>query len=82
MLFHFTLNWNYETLSNTVVVSNCSTLFAAFSLQRELYPTLLLFPAENKTSITYEGDMSVVSIIEFLISHGRNSHYLNRHKGI
>ncbi|XP_073000919.1 uncharacterized protein [Typha latifolia] len=47
----------------------------------ELYPTLLLFPAENKTAISYEGDMSVINIFEFLESHGSNVHYLNKHKG-
>ncbi|URD85334.1 hypothetical protein MUK42_27554 [Musa troglodytarum] len=37
--------------------------------------------AENKSAITYEGDMSVVSIMEFLESHGGNSHNHN-YKGL
>ncbi|RRT71652.1 hypothetical protein B296_00035319 [Ensete ventricosum] len=49
--------------------------------KKENYPILLLFPAENKSAITYEGDMSVVSIMEFLESHGGNSHY-HKHEGI
>lgn len=48
---------------------------------QELYPTLVLYPAENKTGIFYEGDMSVINIMEFLESHGSNSHYLTKHKG-
>ncbi|URD86750.1 hypothetical protein MUK42_28600 [Musa troglodytarum] len=48
---------------------------------KENYPILLLFRAENKSAITYEGDMSVVSIMEFLESHGGNSHNHN-YKGL
>lgn len=51
-------------------------------MQKEVYPALLLFPAENKTAITFEGYMSVANIIDFLLSHGRNSQYLTRRKGI
>lgn len=50
-------------------------------LQKENYPILLLFRAENKSAITYEGNMSVVSIMEFLESYGGNSHNHN-YKGI
>ncbi|URD86745.1 hypothetical protein MUK42_28600 [Musa troglodytarum] len=49
--------------------------------KKENYPILLLFRAENKSAITYEGDMSVVSIMEFLESHGGNSHNHN-YKGL
>ncbi|KAJ0974347.1 hypothetical protein J5N97_016312 [Dioscorea zingiberensis] len=50
--------------------------------KEERYPTLLLFPAGNKEAISYEGYLSVGSIIEFLISHGTNSHHLNKHEGL
>ncbi|KAF8672363.1 hypothetical protein HU200_049565 [Digitaria exilis] len=47
----------------------------------ELYPTLLLFPAENKSAIAYEGGMSVAHLIEFLQSHVSNSRRLLEYKG-
>ncbi|WOK98880.1 hypothetical protein Cni_G07592 [Canna indica] len=50
--------------------------------KEENYPVLLLFPAENKNVVMYQGDISVVSIMEFLESHGSNSPYLNKHKGL
>ncbi|CAL9204412.1 uncharacterized protein LOC103976329 isoform X2 [Musa acuminata AAA Group] len=49
--------------------------------KKENYPILLLFRAENKSAITYEGNMSVVSIMEFLESYGGNSHNHN-YKGL
>lgn len=61
-------------------LNDCSGLLKPIS-KREFYPALLLFPAENKTAVNYDGEMSVVSIIEFLISRGRNSHILSTHKG-
>ncbi|XP_057773972.1 uncharacterized protein LOC130993201 isoform X3 [Salvia miltiorrhiza] len=40
-------------------------------LQREVYPLLLLFPAERKNeTISYEGDIIVSDIIKFLAAHG------------
>ncbi|KAL6640917.1 hypothetical protein ACP70R_019098 [Stipagrostis hirtigluma subsp. patula] len=47
----------------------------------ELYPTLLLFPAENKSAIAYGGGMSVANLIEFLESRVRNSRHLLEYKG-
>lgn len=40
-------------------------------LQREVYPSLLLFSAERKNNtVRYEGDISVSDIIKFLAAHG------------
>ncbi|XP_073136142.1 uncharacterized protein [Henckelia pumila] len=40
-------------------------------LQREIYPLLLLFPAERKKDpVPYEGDITVSDIINFLAGHG------------
>ncbi|PIN15157.1 Protein disulfide-isomerase [Handroanthus impetiginosus] len=40
-------------------------------LQREVYPLLLLFPAERKNdTVSYEGDIAVSDIINFLAAHG------------
>lgn len=44
--------------------------------QSDLYPVLILFPAENKSAIPYQGELSVNGIIEFLAAHGANSHFL------
>lgn len=44
--------------------------------QSELYPALYLFPAENKSAIPYQGELSVSGIIEFLAAHGAKSHFL------
>lgn len=41
------------------------------NLQREVYPVLLLFPAERKNdTVSYEGDIAVSDIIKFLAAHG------------
>ncbi|KAJ6839916.1 uncharacterized protein M6B38_311070 [Iris pallida] len=61
------------------MLNDCGSLMKSMG-KKEVYPALMLFPAENKSAITYGGDASVVNIIEFLVSHGRNSHYLVRHK--
>ncbi|KAI3467871.1 hypothetical protein Pfo_024534 [Paulownia fortunei] len=45
-------------------------------LQREVYPLLLLFPAERKNNtVSFEGDIAVSDIIKFLAAHG--SHVLD-----
>ncbi|EHA8590403.1 Protein disulfide-isomerase [Cocos nucifera] len=61
-------------------LNDCSSFLKPMG-EMELYPALWLFPAENKSAIYYEGDMSVIDIMEFLASRGSNSHYLNRNKG-
>ncbi|XP_062200707.1 uncharacterized protein LOC133903374 isoform X2 [Phragmites australis] len=48
--------------------NECHHLLKSAGME-ELYPTLLLFPAENKSAIAYEGGMSVANIFEFLESH-------------
>ncbi|XP_074294576.1 uncharacterized protein LOC141622440 [Silene latifolia] len=49
--------------------------------QREVYPTLLLFPAKKKTAIPFNGNMIVTDVIKFLASHGVSSEHLARQKG-
>lgn len=40
-------------------------------MQRDVYPLLMLFPAERKNeTISYEGDIVVSDIIKFLAAHG------------
>uniref|UniRef100_A0A0E0M8Y9 Thioredoxin domain-containing protein n=1 Tax=Oryza punctata TaxID=4537 RepID=A0A0E0M8Y9_ORYPU len=49
--------------------------------KEERYPTLLLFPAENKSAISYERGISVSNLFEFLESHASNSPHLLEYKG-
>lgn len=53
-----------------------------WNLQREVYPALLLFPAERKTTVSYEGGMAVSDIIKFIADHGSNSRHLTSENGI
>ncbi|GMH12500.1 hypothetical protein Nepgr_014341 [Nepenthes gracilis] len=62
-------------------LNECSGILKSMD-QREIYPTLLLFPAEKKTAVPYEGDMAVTDIIKFIASHGSSSHHLVGQKGI
>lgn len=50
-------------------------------MQREVYPALLLFPAERKKAIVYEGDLAVNDIIKFVAEQGSNSQHLINQKG-
>ncbi|XP_006662455.3 uncharacterized protein LOC102721679 [Oryza brachyantha] len=49
--------------------------------KEEHYPTLLLFPAESKSAISYERGISVANLFEFLESHTSNSPHLLEYKG-
>ncbi|XP_058097937.1 uncharacterized protein LOC131242956 [Magnolia sinica] len=62
-------------------LNDCSALLKSMG-QRELYPALMLFPAEKKDAVSYQGDISVAKIIEFIAAHGTNSHHLSQNKGI
>ncbi|KAL6981176.1 hypothetical protein U1Q18_022805 [Sarracenia purpurea var. burkii] len=46
---------------------------AAIYTSRELYPSLLLFPAERKNAVPYEGSVAVSDIIKFIVDHGHNA---------
>lgn len=50
-------------------------------MQREVYPALILFPAEKKQPLLYEGDMAVIDVMKFVAEHGSNFHQLIRDKG-
>ncbi|KZV45969.1 hypothetical protein F511_10659 [Dorcoceras hygrometricum] len=61
------------TTCMAVINVNEMVVSAAFlhDCQRELYPLLLLFPAERKKDpVPYEGDIAVTDIITFLAGHG------------
>ncbi|CAJ2679605.1 unnamed protein product [Trifolium pratense] len=44
--------------------------------QREVYPALVLFPAEKKEPLLYGGDMSVIDVMKFVADHGSNFHHI------
>ena len=57
-------------------------------MQREVYPALILFPAESRNAILYDGDMAVADIIRFvadiirfIADQGSNSRNLISNKG-
>ncbi|RAL54630.1 hypothetical protein DM860_001758 [Cuscuta australis] len=54
-------------------LNDCSLILKPL-IQREVYPLLLLFPAESKNSILYEGDIDVSEIIKFIAGHGNHSY--------
>ncbi|XP_073055778.1 uncharacterized protein [Primulina eburnea] len=57
-------------------LNDCGSIIIPI-LQRELYPLLLLFPAERKKDpVPYEGDIAVCDIINFLAGHGSHVHDL------
>lgn len=62
-------------------LNDCSLILKS-ALQRDLYPSLLLFPAERKKAVPYGGDMAVSEIIDFIADHGSNSERLFGENGI
>ncbi|XP_062112961.1 uncharacterized protein LOC133824112 [Humulus lupulus] len=61
--------------------NDCSLILRSLN-QMEAYPALMLFPAEKKNAIPYEGHMGVADVIKFIADHGSNSHHLIYEKGI
>ncbi|XP_047320041.1 uncharacterized protein LOC124924042 [Impatiens glandulifera] len=62
-------------------LNDCSMILKSVT-QRELYPSLILFPAGGKEAVSYRGDVSVGSIFKFLVDHGKNSASLIHEKGL
>lgn len=50
-------------------------------MQRDLYPSLLLFPAERKKAVPYGGEIAVSEILNFIADHASNSERLFRENG-
>lgn len=48
--------------------------------QRDVYPALVLFPAEKKEPLLYEGDVAVVDVMKFVAEHGNNFNHLIKDK--
>ncbi|VYS57953.1 unnamed protein product [Arabidopsis thaliana] len=53
-------------------LNDCSLILKSIN-QREVYPSLILFPAERNKVTPYEGESSVTDITEFLARHANNS---------
>ncbi|CAI0378055.1 unnamed protein product [Linum tenue] len=62
-------------------LNDCSLTLRSVGM-RDVYPTLLLFPAKSKVAVPYEGDATVNDIIEFIVNHGSNSEHLTSETGI
>lgn len=61
-------------------LNECSWILKSLG-QKEVFPSLLLFPAERKIAIGYNGNMMVTDIIKFIANHGSTTDHLTRHKG-
>ncbi|KAL7610533.1 hypothetical protein Lser_V15G10913 [Lactuca serriola] len=61
--------------------NDCSSLLQS-STKRDLYPSLLLYPAERKEAISYDGETSVYNIIKFIADQGGDSHWIYKERGI
>ncbi|CAL5354422.1 unnamed protein product [Camellia sinensis] len=61
-------------------LNECSLILKSVA-QRELYPSLLLFPAEGKNAVSYEGNVAVREIIKFIVDHGNNGRNLVKEEG-
>ncbi|KAH0926862.1 hypothetical protein HID58_019118 [Brassica napus] len=53
-------------------LNDCSLILNSIN-QREVYPSVVFFPAERNKVILYEGETSVTDITEFLDRHANNS---------
>ncbi|KAK9935730.1 hypothetical protein M0R45_022816 [Rubus argutus] len=62
-------------------LNDCSLIMKSMN-QVGVYPTLVLFPAEKKHALPYEGDLAVTEVFKFMADHGSNSHHLTSEKGI
>ncbi|MFS7903125.1 putative protein disulfide-isomerase [Helianthus anomalus] len=62
------------------IENDCSLLLKSLT-KRDLYPSLLLYPAERKEAILYEGELSVFNIIKFIADQGGNSHWIYKERG-
>ncbi|KAG7577907.1 hypothetical protein ISN45_Aa03g021400 [Arabidopsis thaliana x Arabidopsis arenosa] len=56
-------------------LNDCSLILKSIN-QREVYPSLILFPAERNKVTPYEGETSVTDITEFLARHANKSRLL------
>ncbi|XP_076950596.1 uncharacterized protein LOC143623631 [Bidens hawaiensis] len=60
--------------------NDCSLLLKSLN-KRDLYPSLLLYPAKRKEAILYDGELSVFNIIKFIADQGGNSYWIYKERG-
>ncbi|KAJ1388529.1 Thioredoxin-like superfamily [Sesbania bispinosa] len=78
-------NFDYVMMKLPVIylldctLNDCDLILKSVD-QREVYPALVLFPAEKKKTLLYKGDMAVIDIMKFVAEHGNNFHHLIREK--
>ncbi|XP_024993607.1 uncharacterized protein LOC112527295 isoform X1 [Cynara cardunculus var. scolymus] len=63
------------------IKNDCSSLLKSLT-KRDLYPSLLLYPAERKEAVSYDGETSVVNVIKFIADQGGNSQWIYKEQGI
>ncbi|GAV66933.1 DUF179 domain-containing protein, partial [Cephalotus follicularis] len=56
-------------------LNDCNSILKSIN-QKEVYPALILFPAERKNAVSYKGDMTVADILKFIANYGSNSQCL------
>ncbi|KAL9227015.1 hypothetical protein vseg_002763 [Gypsophila vaccaria] len=62
------------------ILNDCGWILKSAG-HREVYPSLLLFPANKKTAVPFDGNMIVTDIITFLANHDVSSEHIVRQKG-
>ncbi|KAI5443515.1 hypothetical protein KIW84_012237 [Lathyrus oleraceus] len=70
----------YRTIKGYVDTLNDCHLILKSVNRKEVYPALVLFPAEKKEPLLYGGDVAVIDVMRFLAEHGSNFHDLIRDK--
>ncbi|XP_054825779.1 uncharacterized protein LOC129323201 isoform X2 [Prosopis cineraria] len=67
-------NLDYDTIKLPVIylldctLNDCDLILKSVT-QREVYPTLVLFPAEKKKPLLYEGAIAVIDVMKFVAEH-------------
>ncbi|XP_028783756.1 uncharacterized protein LOC114739839 isoform X2 [Neltuma alba] len=78
-------NLDHDTIKLPVIylldctLNDCDLILKSAN-QREVYPTLVLFPAEEKKPLLYEGDIAVINVIKFVAEHASYFNHVIRDK--
>ncbi|XP_058730226.1 uncharacterized protein LOC131602203 isoform X2 [Vicia villosa] len=74
-------NFEYVTMKIPTIylldctLNDCHLILKSVD-QGEVYPALVLFPAEKKEPLLYGGDVAVIDVMKFIAEHGSNFHDL------
>ncbi|KAL2329123.1 hypothetical protein Fmac_022550 [Flemingia macrophylla] len=78
-------NLDHVTLKIPVIylldctLNDCDLILKSVD-QSAVYPALILFPAEKKKPVLYEGDVAVIDVMRFVADHGSNFQHLIKDK--